>query len=214
MKKYLKTCLFLSGIFIGSLSATAIEYSQEDFSKKNLSEYVDNERVQAVIKAAKEYEVALTEYMSWGEGKEEFLKKNVLRDAYLNTSASHDEILKKVGKLGPELTWRLNEWNRKVLLNAIHKSHAPQITIDEFYQLAVNYTKAFSAVKDHPKTKSYMLSHFLFKESVLTLIKEGVSLQEITNLLKHKHIDNKQVITKVLYWYKKDKGSNAQEIIS
>lgn len=203
MKRYLKTCLFVGGIFLGSLSAVGLEFAHEQTSKKTLSQYMDNSRVQEVIKAAKEYQLALTEYMLWPEGKDEYVKKNSLREAYLNTNGTHEEILKKVASLGPELTWRINEWNRKVTLNIMHKCHAPELSVEEFYKQAQGYKKAFSAILDHPKTKNYMVSHFAFKEAVLNLVKEGVPPEEISKMLKEQGVDSRRVVAKVNYWYKK-----------
>ncbi len=204
MKKYLKTCLFISGICVGSLSAEGLQMVQESTPKATIVKTIGQGETDALIAAAKEYQTALESYLFWPEGKKERALREALRDAYLHTKGEREQILEQVKGLGDETTRRVAEWNLKIDRNLLEKSATPTLTTEEFTKMAAEYAQVIDNLREHTPRQNYIASHHRFKALVVHLIQLGVSPEEIVALLKENGIDSENVLGKASYWKKKD----------
>lgn len=205
MNKILKTCLFSSSIILAVLGTVGITklVASPALGENEVCVLQEEE----LVRSALAFEAAIETYMGWPEGQKEYLLKNSLREAYLNTDATGEEISQGLANLGSELGRRVCEWNRKIELGFMTKNPKPAFSLNQFVVLAKEYDDYYTKLKDHPVSKNYVETHFAFKNATRNMVRQGVSICYIANKLRDSGVKNKRVLAKIPYWNKKDFSS-------
>ncbi|PCI95238.1 hypothetical protein COB11_02755 [Candidatus Aerophobetes bacterium] len=148
------------------------------------------------------YENSYIKYANTDQGRFERSSKNALRTAYLACGSSDDEILQAVKGM-KKVSKKCHEWIKKCNRGLLLKQE-PTVSLDAFVKQARSYYDIHNLVKNSEDYVSYNTSHKVFKREVIKLIKEGCTVEDVTDTMKDAGIEDERILSRPLYWKKKD----------
>lgn len=164
--------------------------------------FCEIENIDTFNKHATEYDSSFLKYANTEQGRFERSSKNALRMAYLSCDASDDEILASVKGM-KKVSKKVHEWIKKCNKGLLAKQE-PTVSLESFVEQAKNYQGIYNLVKDNEAFQAYNAAHKVFKKEVILMIKEGTTVDEVTDAMKKAGITNERTLSRPLYWKKKD----------